>query len=342
MVDNHITMYLKGINYDVGTFYTPGICTRPVFNYQAIRTEIGSIRNDLHCDCVRITGYDIERLMKASEFALESGMQVWLSPVFIDATQEQYADYIRECALAAEKLRERYDNIVFVAGCEFSLYVHGFIQGDDCYKRIAKTFGFPGFILTAAGFRNKSFMKMNAYLEMTVKSIRTVFNGKVTYASGTWEKVDWTVFDIVSINHYRASYNQSRYVQILKSYRTFGKPVAVTEFGCCTYEGAEKAGGGGWKIIETKDGKSKIKGNYKRSETTQADYIIDLLEIFKQEDVYASFVFTFINPAYEYHPDPAYDLDMASYAIVKPVNSERPDEGLSFLPKEAFFRLAEY
>ena len=334
-------MFLKGINYDAGTFYTPGICTRPVLNDDVLRKEIGIIRNDLHCECIRISGYDIERLKKASEFALESGLQVWLSPVFIDATQEQYAVYIRECALAAEKLRTKYNNIVFVAGCEFSLYMHGFIPGDNCYERIAKMFGF-GFLLNAIGLRNKAYKKMNAYLDRIVQSIRSVFNGKVTYASGTWEKVDWTVFDIVSINHYRASYNQSRYVQKLKSYRISGKPVAVTEFGCCTYEGAEKAGGGGWKIIETKDGKSKVKNNYKRSETTQADYIIDLLEIFRQEDVYASFVFTYINPGYEHHPDSAYDLDMASYAIVKPVKSENPDEGLTFLPKEAFYRLAEY
>ena len=335
-------MFLKGINYDVGTFYKSGICTRSVFNDQAIRKEIGIIKNDLHCECIRILGYDIERLTKTSEFALELGMQVWLSPVFIDATQEQYADYIRECANAAEKLREKYNTMVFVAGCEFSLYIHGFIKGDNCYERIAKMFGFPGFILNSIGLQNKAYKKMNVFLNRTVQSIRSVFNGKVTYAAGTWEKVDWTVFDIVGINHYRASYNQSFYVNKLKSYSVYGKPVAVAEFGCCTYEGAEKAGGGGWNIIEVKDGKSKIKNNYKRSESTQADYIIDLLEIFKQENIYASFVFTFINPRFEYNPDPACDLDMASYGIVKPVNSENPEDGLIFLPKEAFYRLAEY
>jgi len=335
-------MFLKGINYDVGTFYQPGICSRPVFNDNAIRKEIGIIRNDLHCECIRISGYDVERLIKASEYALESGLQVWLSPVFIDATQEQNAEYLHECAVAAEKLREKFNHIVFVAGCEYSLYVRGFIQGDNCYERIAKMFGFPGVLLNVTGFRNKVYKKMNAYLKTTVKSIRSVFNGKITYASGTWEKVNWSIFDIVSINHYRASYNQSFYTKKLKSYHVFGKPVAVTEFGCCTYDGAEKAGGGGWNIIENRNGVRKIKDNYKRSESTQANYIVDLLEIFKQEDVYASFVFTFINPVYEHHANPACDFDMASYGIVKPVISENQDEGMTFLPKEAFCRLAEY
>ena len=335
-------MFLKGINYDVGMFYKPGICTRPEFNDQAIHKEIGMIRNDLHCDSIRISGYDMERLIKASEFALEQGMQVWLSPVFIDATLEQNATYLHECAVAAEKLREKHDHVVFVVGCEYSLYMHGFIKGNDCYERIAKIFGFPGFILNALGFRNNAYKKMNAFLNRTVKNIRSVFKGKVTYAAGTWEKVDWSIFDIVSINHYRTSYNQSSYAKQLRNYQVYQKPVAVTEFGCCTYEGAEKAGGGGWNIIEEKDGKRKIKDNYKRSESTQADYIIDLLEIFKQEKIYASFVFTFINPGFEYNPDPACDFDMASYGIVKPVTGENPDEGLSFLPKEAFYRLAEF
>jgi len=43
---------------------------------------------------------------------------------------------------------------------------------------------------------------MNVFLDTTIKSIRSVFNGKITYASGTWEKVDWNIFDIISINHY--------------------------------------------------------------------------------------------------------------------------------------------
>jgi len=334
----------KGINYDIGTYYTPDTCTRPVFEDHFIRKEIEIIRNDLHCECVRVSGYDIERLVKTSEFALEMGMQVWLSPVFINATQEQAMQYLYECAVAAEKLREKYHNIIFVAGCEYSLYMQGFIKGDDSYKRIAKMFSPKGMLLNAVGFRNKAYNKMNAFLDMAVQHIRSVFKGKVTYASGTWEKVDWTFFDIVSVNHYRSSFNQSNYVKTLRSYHTYGKPVAVTEFGCCTYVGADKAGGGGWRIIEEKNGQQKIKGNYKRCESTQAIYIIDLLKIFEQENIYASFVFTFINPVFEYNPDSVYDFDMASYGIVKPVKNANYEgyEGLHFVPKEAFYYLAKY
>ena len=85
-----------------------------------------------------------------------------------------------------------------------------------------------------------------------------------------------------------------------------------------------------------------MKSNYERSETTQADYIIDLLELFeREENIYAVFVFTFINPEFKYNPDPVHDFDMASYGIVKPIISE-DQAALRFIPKEAFYRLADY
>jgi hypothetical protein len=335
-------MFLKGINYDVGTFYSPGICSRPVFNDRDIRKEIEIIKNDLYCECIRISGYDIDRLMKASEIALELGMQLWLSPVYIDATPEQNANYIHECANAAEKLRAKYDNMVFVAGCEYSLFIHGFIKGEDYRQRMANISGLSGKLSNYFGRHDHVYKKMNEFLDTTAKSIRSVFNGKVTYAAGTWEKVDWSIFDIVSINHYRSSDNQSSYVKKLKSYHIHEKPVAVTEFGCGTYEGAEKAGKGAWNIIKVKDGKRRIEGNYKRSETIQADYIIDLLNIFRDENIHAAFVFTFVNPGCKYNSNPVYDFDRVSYGIVKPIYNIKPDEALNFLPKEAFYRLADY
>jgi len=303
--------------------------------------EIEQIKYELNCDCIRITGFDIYRLIKTAEYAIECGLQIWLSPIWIDATQEQTAKYLCECAVEAEKLRRKSDSIVFVVGCEHSLFTHGFIKGDDTYKRIAKMFGISGVLLNGLGFRNKAYKKMNVYLDTTVQSIRKLFHGKISYASGTWEKIDWSIFDIIGINHYRSSFNQSSYVKKLRSYQVHGKPVAVTEFGCCTYQGADKAGGAGWNIIETKDGKRKIKGKYIRCEFTQAMYIIDLLEIFLKENIYATFVFTFVNQEYEHNPDPEYDFDMASYAILKPVKIENEEE-LSFQPKTAFYRLATF
>lgn len=98
-------MFLKGINYDVGTYFRKGKLSRPDFIEADIKKEIEIIRHELHCDTVRISGYDIHRLIMASGYALEQGLQVWLSPACIDVTSEEALIHLTDCAKAAEKLR---------------------------------------------------------------------------------------------------------------------------------------------------------------------------------------------------------------------------------------------
>ena len=137
---------------------------------------------------------------------------------------------------------------------------------------------------------------LNRFLEATTK-IRIHFKGQLTYASGTWEKIDWGLFDVIGMDHYRASYNKSFYVKQLQGYYKFNKPVAVLEFGCCAYQGADDKGPMGWAITELVNGKRVIKGHHIRDENVQADYITELLDILKREELFGAFVFTFINPA---------------------------------------------
>ena len=334
-------MLLRGINYDIGTPFRKDELSRPDFDENIIRKEIEIINNELKCNAIRISGYDIQRLSKASEFALEQGMQVWFSPAYPDATKQEAIDYLTDCAIAAEKLREKYDDVIFIVGCEYSLFLKGFVKGETIYDRFEKMFSPLAIILNMIGLRNNMHKKLNQFLKDATEKIKAHFKGKLTYASGTWEKVDWGLFDIVGIDHYRASYNRSFYTKQLAGYYKFNKPVAVLEFGCCAYKGAEDKGPTGWAITAVVNGLRVIKGNYLRDETIQANYITDLLDILTLEEVYAAFVFTFINRMYRYNNDPELDLDMASYAIVKPVDEAAYKE-LPWIPKEAFYRLADY
>ena len=337
-------MFLKGINYDVGTYFVEGKPTRPAFEDAVIRKELEIIRNELHCDAIRISGYDIGRLSTASGIALSLGLQVWFSPACINATTEEAENYLIRCAGAAEKLREKYKDILFVIGCEYSLFLKGFMKGDTLGERLKRMFNPFGILFNILGLRKPVDNKLNKFLREVSGKVREHFKGSLTYASGTWEKVDWKIFDVVGIDHYRATFNKSTYQKQLTGYYKFNKPVAVLEFGCCTYKGAEDKGGAGWTIVGTEDGKPVIKGDYIRDETVQAEYITELLDVFKQEKVFAAFVFTFINPVYKHSNNPHLDLDMASYGIVKPVDN--PETGsyqdLSWVPKEAFGRLSEY
>jgi hypothetical protein len=72
-------MKFKGVCYDVGRIMM-GNNWRPIFDPNVVHRELEIIKNDLHCNSVRICGLDIDRLIIATKDALEQGLEVWLSP----------------------------------------------------------------------------------------------------------------------------------------------------------------------------------------------------------------------------------------------------------------------
>ena len=69
-----------------------------------------------------------------------------------------------------------------------------------------------------------------------------------------------------------------------------------------------------------------------------------VLSILDSICVDGAFVFTFVSPALTYNEDPKYDLDMASYSLVKSFVDKHgtiyPD--MSWEPKESFKAVADY
>lgn len=103
-------MNRRGVGYDVGTIFAgPGwkIRTRPGFDARTARRELSIIRDELHCNAVRIGGHDPGRLMMAAEAALRLGLETWLSPSLQQKSPEQTLRYYLAVARAAEELRAR-------------------------------------------------------------------------------------------------------------------------------------------------------------------------------------------------------------------------------------------
>jgi len=339
-------MHYKGINYDTGTKTTTGGLTRDIFDATTAAKEIDIIKQELHCNSIRISGQDLDRVILASETALAQGLTVWFSPSLPYSNQASTLEHIIRAAEAAEKLRLRFPHliIIFVAGCELSLFTEGFVKGDTGEERMQNMFGPFSMIKNMLGIPRTYNQRLNKFLSDVVAIVRKKFNGQVTYASGTWEKIDWQPFDIVGVDYYRAGYNKTTYRKGLQNYKNQGKPVSIMEFGCCTYKGADDKGGMGWAIVDWKKDPPQLKGDYKRDEQTQAKYLLELLTLLNAEEVYAAFVFTFISGNYPHHDDPKYDLDMAAYGIVKIMANDGQEhyKGLPWLPKLAFFKLAGY
>jgi hypothetical protein len=296
-----------------------------------VHRELEIIKQDLHCNTVRICGLDIERLMVASEDALKQGLEVWLSPEMWDRSQEETLRYITKAAEAAEDLRQRWpEQLTFSLGSESTLFMQGIVEGNNFFERMNN----PSFWENVkAGKHNKP---LNAFLAKANEAVRQKFHGKVTYFSVPFETVDWSILDFVGVDLYRDARIKDMYGDLVKRFLVYNKPVVIGEFGCCTYQGAEKLGGIGFAVMfgmmadyldlnlslpkafaEIIKIPPKVDGHYVRDEGLQARELTDQLSILDASGVYGAFVFTFVSQTSPYNEDPKYDSDMASYSLVK-------------------------
>lgn len=335
--DNDQGLTQKGISYDVGTSYVPGQSSRQTWHPEVMHREIQVIRDELHCNSILIFGNDLNRLVECAEEALKNGLYVWLQPRLINSQQTEMISNLNEVSKAAEKLRQKYQNIGLNVGCELSFFTAGSIPGQNFSHR-AKVISFLAPLLPLFNWR------LNKLLRKAVAVARSHFNGPISYGAGTWEDVDWSQFDMIGLNYYFDSTNQADYVAGLRRFYKYDKPIVITEFGCCAYEGAEFKGGSGADVQDWKDiNHRKLDGIYTRNEQVQADYIGSLINLYEEEGLYGAFVCMFIEGDAPYSEDPLYDLDMASFGIVKPYpleSGKSADEG-HWQRKQAFYEIAQ-
>ena len=299
----------KGINYEVGPF-TRGkdLPVRELFDASVVRREMDIIKNDLHCDSIRISGQELSRLYSASEFALQQGLEVWFSPELTDASEKETLEYIKECAITAQKLQSFSSNVIFVLGSELTVFMSGFIEGRTPFDRI-KTLMKPARLIKNTLLRGPYQKRFEIFLAKAVSVVRDYFYGRITYAAGSWENADWSLFDFIGINYYRDILNKYTFREDIKKYFIYRKPVVILKFGCGTYKGAEDRGSYSWAMIDRKKKPSQLKKGFVRDEDNQAECLTDLLTIFKNENVNGAFVYTFESPYYLHSENPAFDLD---------------------------------
>ncbi|QYC40497.1 hypothetical protein Nocox_14405 [Nonomuraea coxensis DSM 45129] len=304
----------KGINYDTG--FLPGDdLSRKAFDPDQVAREMRVIAGDLHCDLVRVYGRDPARIAVAAERAAAAGLEVWFSPAPVDLGPDETIALLADAAERAESVRRTGAAVVLVAGCEMSAFGHGFIEGDGYRDRLrAMMTGDIAWWMELM----QVMPRFNAYLARVAETVRPLFGGPLTYASGAWEPVDWAPFDLVGVNAYRAAHNAHDYVDELRAHLKHGKPVAVTEFGTCPYAGAGDRGGSAWVVPE----------GAVRDEGEQVRYFHELMDVFEREGVDAAVWFTYA----AYNRTGAADL--GSYGVVRMLGDTRWE------PKEIFHAMA--
>jgi hypothetical protein len=319
----------RGIGYDTG-FCIDGIFNRP-FDHELIRRELRIIHDDLRCNAIRLIGNDLDRLEFAAGSAADLGLEIWFSPFPMELDPEEVLKLLAAAAERAERIRRRGAEVVFVTGAELSLFNAGFLlrREPGIHERLS---GVPA--------------RINDFLIRAVAMVRERFGGKVTYASVPFEGVDWTPFDIVSVDLHRSRETAGIFQQSVRALVAQGKPVAITEVGCTTHSGAADNGarGGGEMIVYDGSTPVRLKGDYIRDEQAQGTYLRELLDIFTAEAVDAAFVCTFVCYGMPHRSNPREDFDMASWGVVKVLENRSGDTypDMPWEPKAAFTALADF
>ncbi|GAA3396768.1 hypothetical protein [Cryptosporangium minutisporangium] len=307
-------MRARGINYDTG--FLPGTASRPTFSPAAVRHHLDVIAGDLHCDVVRVSGGDPERLRVAATAAAEVGLEVWFAPFPVDLPADDVLPFLEQCAEVATEVQRGGAEVVFVAGCEISAFCGGFLPGTTYGDRMATMATADVEFWSSLG---PVIERLSGFLARVAAAVRTRFDGRVTYAAAPWEFIDWTPFDIVGVDAYRAAYNATTFRDEIRGHLAHGKPVAVTEFGTCAYRGAADRGGMAWQVPP----------GAVRDEDEQVRYFTDLMDVFEAEGVDTAFWFTF---AGFHRPD---EEDLGSYGVVRLLDETRWE------PKAVFATMAE-
>lgn len=347
-------MNRRGVIYDTGIVWTgPGykVPTRPKLDLSTAHRELQIIRDDLHCNAVRIAGDNHERVAAVAADALELGLEVWLSGGINNRPPDETMRSVTAIAELAEQLSHAHrGRVVLIVGSELMLLMQGIVPGDDIGQRVATAYG-----LLKAGDHSAN-DRLNDFLARAVQSVRAIFHGPVTYAAlMQLEHVDWGPFDIIGVDHYRDARIKDRYVDMLGPLLTQGKPVVVTEFGMRTYRGAESEGGElGFGVADIKRVylhqlpvighlfRERLKGVYVRDEPMQARELAETLAMLDTAGVDGAFVNEFVSATFPVGDNPRYDLDMNAFGLVKTYRHGHgktyPD--MTWEPKQSFAAVA--
>jgi hypothetical protein len=315
-----VALTLRGISYLVDEVSS-----------ETARDDLQVIRSRLHCTAVILIGTDVPRMIAAARYALDIGLDPWLEPHPVNMTHRRMLRNLEATAIAVEELRTEYPGrVTLILGCEFSVHLNAGLPGGTEMIRMLM-------IRWRHHFRRRINRHVNRLLARAVAVAREHFHGPISYASAAWEEIDWSGFDMAGINLYRTAGNSSMLTQRLRDHvRTAGRPVVITEFGCGAHIGGAQRGPGSFRIVRWLGRHPRVKKGSVRSERVQAAYICDLIDLWNRNSVYGCFVYTFALRDYPHQDDPRFDLDMASFGVVK----VDPENVARWEPKEAFHDIA--
>jgi len=282
---------IKGISYLVGRQFLYS----PTFRDELeLREQLDVIKNELRCNALKIYGDYEDWLVRSAEIAIDKGFEtIAVAPLYRMANKTAEIDIeenIRRVAALSkrvEELRLKSDRILLMLPCELSLEVIGIRSGTTYADRQKQ--------LSSQWRSQEIFNRLNFYLDKMTNEVRKNYHGQITYGKlaggdqgGGCEKVDWNRLglDIVGAQEYwnKRYFSREQVLKTLLDLKPYGKPIWITEFGCCSYEGASQYGGAGGDYVY-------LNTNY--DEREQARHIADQIGIYKAAKMDGIFLHAF-------------------------------------------------
>lgn len=295
---------------------------------EQMKEEFEIIRDKLYCNAVRLVGDSNEKILEAAKPALDLGLQVWVTNRLLDKTLDESQNTLVELSKSCEDLRKSFPNqIVLMVANEPSLDTR-IVWGREWTENHEELEKF--FKANPLGTK----LDLRQPVAVLAKTVKKYFSGPVTIASGPWEQIDWEGFDYVGVNLYLNRWNKGRYKEEIREYKKIAKPLAITEFGSCTFKGASDYGGGGWRYASTHD--------VEYDEEEQSATIEKCVKDFREEGVFGYFLHCFVEPK-------PVEGEILEYKGIKFKNSAEGSFGvMNYLgkreplrPKKAFDTFAE-
>lgn len=328
-----------GIDYDAGTNMLPGISTREPADFARMEKELTAVLQQLHCTDVCILGSDADALLTGVNTALNLGLEVRMQARLNDTPLAQVTDTLATLGRELQVIADNGGAVVFDIGCELLLFADGLIPGNSFDERFA-------FVMSEEFSSFPYPERLNEMLRSMTEAARTAFAGDICYSTVPEDPVDWSLVDIIGIDHYRDGTNMHTYADIIRSFSQYGKPVWVNEFGACPYTGAAQTGGMGWdEVVDWWADPPRVQDNVERNEQEQAEAIIATLEDISTTAAEKAFLYQFIEPGAPHSNDHERDYDLAGYGIVNCWDDTHPQPYATtghWEPKLAFEAVAAW
>lgn len=221
-----------------------------------LRQELSFIKNQLHCNALKIMGHSIAEAVKIAKVSLKTGMTPWLCPRFIGATFDETKIMLQQYCQMAKN--DHLENNPLVVANELPY---------DCLTDTLTGLNISSEYTKRADYLVENYFKKDIIINSTerIKQLIQIarhagWTGLLTYAAFPGEQVDWNKVDdpniVVGINLYFGKNHQTgqnwqpkdydtKLKEIIK--KTGNRQVVITEFGSVP----QKNGSGGNSYTQT-------------------------------------------------------------------------------------------